>query len=430
MGCNRQAASRRVPIGKVSKKVRVLVFSQHFWPESFRVNDLVQALVERRLQIDVLTGKPNYPEGRCFPGYRGWGLRREPWSGATVFRVPLAARGSGRAFRLIINYLSFILSGLLFAPWLLRRRSYDVIFVFASSPLLQAIPAIFLGWLKHCPVIVWVQDLWPESLAATGYVRNPLILAGVGRIVRYIYRHTDLLLISSRAFERSVAALAPGKRIVYYPNSVEAVFCAPVAGVVPEVRGLNSGFSVVFAGNIGAAQAVDVILEAAGLLKSYPDIRFILLGGGSRRDWLCQQVQARGLNSVYVPGRYPVETMPGILKKASALLVTLADKPIFSLTVPSKVQVYMAVGRPILACLNGEGARMVVEAKAGVAVPAEDARALADAVLQLFRMNPAERDRLGDNGYRYFERNFNREVLVDQLIDHFQSVAIPDEGDR
>ena len=430
MGCNRQAASRRVPIGKVSKKVRVLVFSQHFWPESFRVNDLVQALVERRLQIDVLTGKPNYPEGRCFPGYRGWGLRREPWSGATVFRVPLAARGSGRAFRLIINYLSFILSGLLFAPWLLRRRSYDVIFVFASSPLLQAIPAIFLGWLKHCPVIVWVQDLWPESLAATGYVRNPLILAGVGRIVRYIYRHTDLLLISSRAFERSVAALAPGKRIVYYPNSVEAVFCAPVAGVVPEVRGLNSGFSVVFAGNIGAAQAVDVILEAAGLLKSYPDIRFILLGGGSRRDWLCQQVQARGLNSVYVPGRYPVETRPGILKKASAVVVTLADKPIFSLTVPSKVQVYMAVGRPILACLNGEGARMVVEAKAGVAVPAEDARALADAVLQLFRMNPAERDRLGDNGYRYFERNFNREVLVDQLIDHFQSVAIPDEGDR
>jgi len=403
--------------------VKILVSSQHFWPENFRINDLVQALIERGLKVDVLTGKPNYPEGRYFPGYRGWGCQREQWSGATIFRVPLAARGSGRALRLVINYLSFIGSGLLFAPWLLRRRSYNVVFVYASSPLLQAIPAIFLSWLKQCPVVVWIEDLWPESLAATGYVRNRLILAGVGRVVRFIYRHSDLLLVPSRAFEPSVAAAAPGKPIVYYPNSVEAVFCDPAIGEQPDVPGLDTGFPVVFAGNIGTAQVVDVIVEAASLLSAYSDIRFVMLGGGSRREWLLQEVQARGLTNVYIPGRYPVEEMPGILKKASALLVTLADEPIFSVTVPGRIQTYLAAGRPILASLNGEGARLVIEAEAGLASPAEDPRALADAVLQLFRMAPAEREKMGMNGRRYFSEHFDRELLVDQLLDHFRSVT-------
>jgi glycosyltransferase involved in cell wall biosynthesis len=403
--------------------VKILVSSQHFWPEDFRINDLVQALIERGLKVDVLTGKPNYPEGRYFPGYRSWGCQREQWSGATVFRVPLAARGSGRALRLVINYLSFIGSGLMFAPWLLRQRNYHVIFVYASSPLLQAIPAIFLAWLKQCPVIVWVQDLWPESLAATGYVRNRLILAGVGRVVRFIYRHSDLLLVQSRAFEPSVAAAAPGKTIVYYPNSVEALFCAPFRGEQPDVAGLDTGFPVVFAGNIGAAQAVDVIVEAASLLRAHSDIRFVVLGGGSRRNWLRQEVQTRGLTNVYIPGRYPVEAMPGILQKASALLVTLADKPIFSVTVPSRLQTYMAAGRPILASLNGEGARLVIEAEAGLATPAEDPRALADAVLQLFRMAPAEREKMGKNGRRYSSQHFDRKLLVDQLLGHFRSAS-------
>ena len=403
--------------------MRILVSSQHFWPEDFRINDLVQALTERGIQVDVITGKPNYPEGRYYPGYRGWGCQREQHAGASVFRVPLAARGTGGAFRLVINYLSFIFSGLLFAPWLLRRRRYDVIFVYASSPLLQAIPALFLGWLKRCPVIVWVQDLWPESLAATGYVQNRFILAGVRHMVGFIYRHSDLLLVQSRAYQPSVSASAPGKSIVYYPNSVEAVFCKPSATAEPRVPGLDASFPVVFAGNIGTVQAVDVIVEAAGLLKEYPGIHFVVLGEGVRRDWLCREIQARGLSNISVPGRYPVEAMPCIFRKASALLVTLTEDPVFAATVPSKLQTYLAAGRPVVASLNGEGARMVIEAEAGLTAPAGDARALADAVLELFRMTPAERDRLGANGHRYFQQHFDRALLVDQLLGHFRSVA-------
>lgn len=405
--------------------MKILVSSQHFWPEAFRINDLVQALVEQGLDVDVLTGKPNYPEGRYYPGYRGWGCQREAWSGATVFRVPLAARGSGRPMRLVINYLSFIVSGLLCAPWLLRGRSYSAILVYGSSPILQAIPLLFVGWLKRCPVVVWVQDLWPESMAATGYVRNTAILCGVGRIVRFIYRHTDLLLVQSRAFERPVAAAAPGKPIVYYPNSVDAVFCSPASAEVPDIPGLGAGFPVVFAGNIGAAQGVEVILEAATLLRDFPDVRFVIVGDGVRRDWLLHEAQTRGLGNIYLPGRYPTEVMPGILQKASALLVTLADEPVFSVTVPSKVQTYMAVGKPIVASLNGEGARLVEEAEAGLAAPAGDAAALVNAVLALYRMRPEERDRLGANGRRYFQEHFDRGLLVDKLIDYIGSVAAP-----
>ena len=406
--------------------MKILVSSQHFWPESFPINDLVQALIERGLEVDVLTGKPNYPEGQYYRGYRGWGCQAEQWSGATVFRVPLAARGAGGALRLFINYLSFIIAGLLFAPWLLRRRRYSVIFVYASSPLLQAIPLIFLARLKRCPLIIWVQDLWPESLVATGYVRNRFILAGVRRIVRFIYRHSDLLLIQSRAFKPSVAEAAAGQPIVYYPNFVEAIFRAPPDGTQQsDVVGLDTGFPVVFAGNIGTAQAVDVILEAAALLRDYADICFVVLGGGSRSNWLRREVQVRGLSNVYIPGRYPLEAMPGILQKASALLVTLADEPIFAATVPSKLQTYLAAGRPVLASLNGEGARLVMEAEAGLATPAEDPRALADAILQLYRMAPADRDKMGENGRRYASRYFDRDLLIDQLLGHFKSITSP-----
>ncbi len=403
--------------------MRILIISQYFWPESFRINDLVRALTEKGMDVEVLTGKPNYPEGSIYSGYQLFGCQREQWCGAIVHRVPLAPRGAKSGFRLAINYLSFVVFGLLCGPWLLRKRRHDVIFVYGMSPILQAIPAIFIGWLKRCPVIIFVQDLWPESLEATGYIRNTRVLGWVGRVVRFIYRHADLLLVQSRAFEAPVAALAPGKPIVYYPNSVDVAFCAPTTVNVPDIPGLGDGFPVMFAGNVGTGQAVEVIVEAASLLKDHPDIRFVVLGQGSRWEWMCQEVKVRGLTNLYLPGRFPVETMPGLMQKASALLVTLADQPIFAATVPSKVQAYMAAGRPVLACLNGEGARVVTEAEAGLAVPAEDAKALANAVLRLYGMASAERERLGSNGRCYYKEHFDHDQLVDQLIEHLRAVS-------
>jgi len=403
--------------------MKILIVSQYFWPESFRINDIVKSLGEKKRDLDVLTGKPNYPEGKIFSGYRFWGCQEQQWGNATIFRLPLIPRGERNAWRLICNYLSFIVSGVTLGPWLLRGKRYDVVFVYGTSPILQAIPAILIGWLKGCPVVVWVQDLWPESLPATGYVRNPFVIAAVRQVVRFIYRHTDLLLVQSRAFEAPVRDLALETPIVYYPNSVDDSFAMPATDESPPVEGLNEGFSVMFAGNIGAAQAVGVMVEAASLLKDYSDIHFVVLGDGSSRAWMLTEVQRRGLANLHLPGRFPVETMPGLMQKASALLVTLADQPIFAATVPNKVQAYMAAGRPIIACLNGEGARLVAESGAGLAAPAEDAKALADAILRLYRQSADERQIMGDNGRRYYQEHFNHDRLIDQLIGHLQAVT-------
>ena len=410
--------------------MRVLVVSQYFWPEGFRINEVVRSLVEKGVEVDVLTGKPNYPEGAVFNGYRAGGCQVESWAGATVYRVPLFPRGARSAWRLALNYLSFVASGLMFGPWLLRKRQYDVVFVYGLSPILLAIPAVFLAWIKRRKLIVWVQDLWPESLSATGYVRNARVLRAVEWVVRWIYRHTDLLLVQSRAFEAPVAALAPGKPIAYYPNSVDATFAEPPSPDValPDVPALDEGFAVVFAGNVGAGQAVEVMVEAAELLKDVSQIRFVVFGQGSRWDWMREQVKARGLSNLHLPGRFPVNTMPGLMQKAGALLVTLADEPIFAMTVPNKVQAYMAAGRPILACLNGEGARLVTDAQAGLSVPAQDAKALADAVLDLYRMPAEDRAKLGANGRRYFKSHFDHDKLVDELRAHLGAMCV-DSGE-
>ena len=402
---------------------KILIVSQYFWPESFRINDVARTLLEKGVEVEVLTGKPNYPQGKIFPGYKAWGCQRETYQGLNINRLPLLARGRG-GVRLALNYVSFIVSGLIFAPWMLRNKKYDVIFVYAPSPILQAIPAIFLGWLKACPVALWVQDLWPESLLATGYVQNRVVLKLVERVVRLIYKHTDLLLVQSKAFLAPVAALAKGQPIVYYPNSVEAAFYDFPAVSLPDIPSLAGKFPVLFAGNVGVGQAVEVIVEAAELLRAYPDISFVVLGQGSRWTWLQEQVQTRNLSNLHLAGSYPVETMPGLMRQAAALLVTLADQPIFAATIPNKIQAYMAVGKPILACLNGEGARIVSAANAGLAIPAENAAALADGVLHLYRMSAEEREKIGQNGREYFREHFDHERLVNQLIDHLHELTL------
>jgi len=166
--------------------MRVLLISQYFWPETFGINALVRALRERGVEITVLTGKPNYPDGQVFAGYSAWGVQRESFEGVEVIRLPLFPRGKRSSLRLALNYMSFVAAGLVLGPWLLRRRIFDVVFVYAPSPLLQALPAIWLSWLKRAPFALWVQDLWPESLSATGFVKNRLALGLVARIVRFI----------------------------------------------------------------------------------------------------------------------------------------------------------------------------------------------------------------------------------------------------
>ncbi len=399
--------------------MKVLLVSQYFWPESFLITSIVSRLVQEGHEVDVLTGKPNYPQGVIYQGYRAWGCSSELHGGALIHRVPLAPRGRG-GLRLALNYLSFILSGMVFGPFLLRGRRADVIFVYAPSPLLQAFPAILLGRIKRCPVVVWVQDLWPQSLSATGHVRNKTALWLVEKAVRFIYRHSKLLLVQSEAFVQPVSRLAPATDISYLPNSVSDSFAADQA----KAGGTSGGFTVLFAGNLGSAQAVDCILLAAEQLRGHPDIGFSLVGDGSRRQYLLEEVARRRLANVALPGRFPVEAMPQMMQQASVLLVTLSAQEIFEYTVPSKVQAYMAAGRPIIAAINGEGARIVREAGVGIAVPAEDGQALAQAILRMRDMPASKREAFGAAGRAYYMAHYREEILLGRLLEHLGRVAI------
>lgn len=397
--------------------MRVLIVTQYFWPENFRINDLALGLRDRGHRVEVLTGLPNYPSGRLFEGYGPFRPRREDFQGVVVHRVPLIPRGGGGGVRLALNYLSFAGLGALLAPWRVRGR-FDVILVFEPSPITVGIPALVLKRTRRAPVMFWVQDLWPESLSATGAVRSPAILKAVERLVRAIYRGCDRILVQSEAFVDPVRRLAgESARVQYFPNSAEA-FYRPVDpasgnGSVPPLPG---GFRVMLAGNLGAAQDLPTVLDAAERLRGRGDVHWLLVGDGRMRGWVEEQVSARGLGgTVHLLGAHPPEAMPHFFARADVLLATLRREPIFASTIPSKVQSYMACARPILAALDGEGARVVTEAGAGVAVPAEDPAALADAVARLAALPAAEREAMGARGRRYFMEHFEREMLLDRL---------------
>lgn len=401
--------------------MRLLVVTQYFWPETFGINRQVQDLVAQGVKITVLTGKPNYPDGNVYTGYTAWGVVQESLGDVNIIRVPLLPRGRGSSLRLALNYLSFVFFASCYGPWLLRRQHFDAILVYAPSPILQAIPAVFLSWMKRTPLVLWVQDLWPQSLSATGHVRNSSALWLVDQVVRWIYRSTDLLLVQSKAFVNTVKLQAsPEARVRHFPNSSDPIMWMATASkdstVSHWVSRMRDQFSIVFTGNVGTAQSMQTIVDAAVICSDDTRICFFVVGTGSESAWLAKEVKDLGLTNLILTGWLPAKAMPEIWSAASALLVTLRDDPIFRQTIPSKLQCYLAAGKPIIACLGGEGAQTVVEACAGLVCPPEDARALAAAAKKLVEMPPNERLHLGSNGQQYFMEHFDPKVLTTDLI--------------
>lgn len=399
--------------------MKILLISQYFWPESFVINELVKALAAQGHDITVLTGKPNYPDGKVFKGYQASGTTSEDYLGQIpVFRAPLRPRSNGGAKNLVLNYLSFVWNGLVYFPGAVKGKDFDVVLVFCLSPVTSVIPAIYLKWRLKKHLAVWVQDLWPESLSATGFIRNPFVLRLVGILVKGIYACTDTLLVQSQAFYNPVARYARADKIIYYPNCYSDISGNAQARLDQNLLStLNSNFCIVFAGNLGIAQSVQTIVEAAEMLRHLQDCKLVLVGSGSMLAWLRQQKEEKHLDNLVLPGRFPPSQMPHIFSRAAGLLVTLKRDQIFAYTVPSKVQAYLAAGKPIIAALDGEGARVVEEANAGLSCPAEDGRGLAQAIIALYKMLPEERERFGQSGRQYFLDHFEMERQAHNLVE-------------
>lgn len=410
--------------------MRVLFFSQYFWPEDFRGNDIVAGLVERGHEVTVVTGLPNYPGGELFEGYSFFrGPFREVRNGVEILRCPLIPRGRSSGLQLALNYLSYALFCSLMV--LLRRRKTDLVFCWMLTPITQVLPAIVAKYLCRAPLVIWVMDLWPDSLSASGRVNNGIVISVAGALTRWIYRRCDLILGQTRRFVDHIRAVGrlSGDNVGYLPQWEPA----PVQHEV-DVAGLPvmpDGFRIMFTGNIGHSQDFGTIIEAARLLSARKDIHWVILGAGDALAEVEQRRDALGLqDNFHTLGRHPFETMPYFYGKADVLLATLKPADIFSRTIPTKIQSYLASGRPLITAIDGEVAEVIGESGAGIAVASGDAVALARAVEAMAAKTGEERRRMGEAGRAYFDANFDRETTLDRLVSILSEQAGKTAGDR
>ena len=395
---------------------RVLICTNHFYPETFRCNDVAFELVRRGYDVTVLTAIPDYQGGKFFEGYGFFRNRKETVNGVKVIRAFIIPRGNGGVIRLFLNYLSYFISSLLVSLRLGLFGKFDRVIIHETSPVMIGVPAVVVKKLQKAPLYFWVLDLWPESLQAAGGVNNPWVLGFFRRMTTWIYRHSDKILMSSKGFESSILEKGDyADKLIYFPNWADKALDGHSNFILPS---LPDGFIAMFAGNMGEAQDFDHIMSAALMLKDNHHIHFVFVGDGRKRVWVESFCEEHDLKAtVHWVGRHPVETMPSFFEKADVMLMTLKDVNIFNLTAPAKLQAYMSASKPILAMMNGEGPRIVAEAQCGRCVPAADAEGLAKALLEMAQMDKSELIEMGRRGKVYQQTHFDLDQSINHLID-------------
>lgn len=393
--------------------MKILFVSQYFYPEIFRGNDIVYDLVEKGHEVTVLTGKPNYPLGEYFEGHSFWGIKKEIINGANVIRIPTLPRGNGGAVRLILNYLSFFFFSFPYSRFRLEKN-FDIIFVQQLSPVTMAIPGI---WAKkrnpNAKLYIWILDLWPESISAVTGLKNKYIIGVIDKLVKYIYSKVDYILISSNSFKESIKLRSKNKEIIYFPNWAESIYELNT-NVKFNLGNLPDGFNIMFAGNIGEAQDFETIIKACELTKE-DNINWIIVGDGRKLNWVKEQLSLRKLKNVHILGRHPIEKMPAFFKNADAMLLTLKDSPVFNLTVPAKLQAYMASGKIILGAINGEANSIINNNDIGKSGESGNYIKLAENAVFLKNLSKERRVEMEIKSKNIYLQNYSKSVLLNNL---------------
>jgi len=393
--------------------LKILVISQYFYPENFRINDLVFSLKKRGHEIEVLTGKPNYPKGDYFKGYSWKGPKDEEIKGVKVHRANLILRKKGGSLRLFLNYFSFVFFA--FFKILKLKGDFEKIFIYAPSPITVGILGIVAAKKFKCKSYLWVHDLWPESVRVAGGIKSSIVLGLVNQMTKLIYRFNDQLLVQSPEFKNYILNQGVKEsKIIYYPYYAEDFY-----NVIEKDKSYLSqfprGFNLLFAGNIGVAQSFDTIVNAFEKLKEY-DINLVVLGDGRDKSRIQKQINEKGLTKIFhFLGSFPPEQMPHYFTCADGLLITLKKADIFSYTIPGKLQSYLACGKPIIGALDGIGNKIISESNSGFACEAENHELLAKNIIKLYKLSKAEKEKLSKNALIYFEKNFNKQYLLERL---------------
>ena len=393
--------------------MKILVVTQYFWPENFRINDICEGFKEQGHEVEVLTGLPNYPEGKIYDGYSIFNKGIKEYKGIRIRRVPMIPRGKDSSFKLALNYLSFMISASIGIIPLIFKK-YDKIFVFQVSPITTAIPAILLAKIKNISSYIYVQDLWPETLYSIVNISNNKVKKVMKNICNWIYSKFDNILIASKGYEKIlINNNIYHKKIKYFPQWAEDFYSINELNI-KNIE--NKKFIVTFAGNIGKAQSVNTIIEAANLAKENKEIIWRIIGDGSEFDNVKKLVEKYSLDeTVELLGRKPATDMPKYFSVSDGLIVTLKNEEILKVTLPAKIQSYMAAGKPIIAAISGEGNRIIEESNSGLVGEAEDYISLYNNVINLYNLDLNEREKLGYNGLKFFENNFTRKKLLEKL---------------
>lgn len=410
--------------------MKLLIVSQYFKPELLPINYVVSLLAKEGFDIEVLTAKPNYPSGVFFEGHGFFSKITEEVEDITVYRLPILPRGRNHsAIGLSLNYLSFIVSASILAPFLLRKKNYDMVFVYGTSPIIKTIPALFIGKIKKIPVILWVQDLWPDSINSTSYKIPKIFVNLIKYFVRYIYKNVDLILVTSSGFiEKIISDFDINNRKVFHlPNIIDEIFLSKrlkKESIKNDLENYSGKFNILFTGNIGSAQSIETVIESASILKKngIDEINYLIVGSGSKIDDHKALISMRQLDNVNFLGQYPIECMPIFIEFADILLITLRDEEAFSLTVPNKMQSYLASKKPIIGALNGAGAELIKSINCGLVSEAENAEKLAQNSIDMMKMSKSELQKMALNGFSYFEKNYSDDIFVLKLKEYIELV--------
>lgn len=398
----------------------ILVVSQYFYPEQFRINDICAEWVKRGYKVTVLTGIPNYPIGKYFDNYGLLKNRRETFQGIDIIRIPLIPRGNN-PLMLVLNYISFVVSGFIWQFFTSVKA--DLVFIFEVSPMTQALPGVWYANKREIPCHIYVQDLWPENVEIITGIKNERFLNSIGKMVDYIYKNSDYIFTTSKSFVNSIHKRGIDyDKIVYWPQYAEDFY---VPKAFKEIDGISNKdtFNIIFAGNIGTAQGLEVLLKTAILLKrkSIDGLKFNLVGDGRYREELIKLIRLNECDELFnfIP-KQMAQRIPEFLAASDLAFLSLTNHPLFSMTIPAKLQTYMACGIPILASATGETENIINESKSGICCKPGNAEELADSIMKLKRMSKVELNQLGKNARSYYEENFDKKTLLDEMDRYFE----------
>ena len=397
-----------------NRKKRILVVTQNFYPESFGINDIVANLVKEGFEVDVLTGLPNYPQGKFYKGYGIFQKGPKFYKGARVYRCVVFPRLINSKLGICLNYITYPLFATIKSIRLIFKK-YDKIFAYVPSPIFTSIPAQIISTFRKCEKIIYVLDIWPESVYSVIDIKNKFIRKILKSYSGYTYRSFDRLLVCSKGFIPQLEEYGiDSKRITYLPQWFPKIEAEKKSKSIKNK--FRNNFNLVFTGNIGIPQNLSLLIEGAELLKKFEEIKFIIVGDGDYLPTFKEEVKKRGLSQKFVfTGRKPFYEMPLYYEIADGLIATLKDIELFSKIVPAKIPAYMNAGKPILCAINGEAAELIAKAKCGFSSNANDYKEFARNVIKLYKMPKEERKQFGSNGQRYSREHFNREKLLLQL---------------